>query len=411
MTKKFDLSSLTTTEGEALTISNFGIHNHDAGPDFLNAKVKIGSTAWSGHVEIHIKASDWNNHKHQIDAAYNNVILHVVHTADKPITNKNGQTIPTLELKDRFPSSYIEDHDKLCGSLSWIPCATQIQTTDKSRLPFFLERLLTDRLIRKQQYVEVLLEQTKNDWEEVLYRMLMRYFGLKVNGEAFERLAEVAPLALLKKQGESLFQKESFLFGQAGMLNDQDEAFRNLGKEYKHQCAKYDLKSMTGVEWKFSKLRPPNFPSIRIAQIAALYHATPQLFNAIISKPTKENINELLDITASDYWDTHFIPGKESETKKKKLGQTSKDVLTINVVAPLLFTYASNLGNEALKEQAIKLLSEVKAENNKIIKKWKEMGIKPDSASQSQALLELKTMHCAKHNCLNCQLGQQILFG
>ena len=410
-TKKFDLNDLKTTDGEELSISNFGIHNHDAGPDFLNGKIKVGDTTWNGHIEIHIKASDWNNHKHQNDPAYNSVILHVVYQNDKPITNKNGQPIPTLELRGKFPKNYVDNYEQLTAALSWIPCEKQLATIDKSGLPFFLERILINRLVRKQERIQALLDLTKNDWEEVLYRMLMRYFGLKVNGEAFERLAEAAPLSLVKKQGLSVIQKESLLFGQAGLLQQQDEHFAELEKEYKHQRTKYKLIPMTGVEWKFSKLRPPNFPTIRIAQIAALYHATPQLFSAIVSEPTIKNINELLNVSASAYWDTHYLPTKVSSKKTKRLGQTSKDVLMINVVVPLLFTYASQLSNESLKERALTLLTEVKAENNNIIRRWKEMDIKPDSAAQSQALIELKNEYCSKYDCLNCQLGQQILFG
>ena len=222
-TKRIDFSDLKTTEGEIIKIQNFGVHNHNAGPDFLEAKATIGTTQWVGHIEIHINASDWIQHKHQKDKAYNNVILHVVYNNDKTIVNENGETIPTLEIKDRIPDNYIGDYTKLVSSLNWIPCANQIKQINKDRIPFFLERLLVNRLLRKEDRIKAQLALTKNNWEEVLYKTLLKYFGLKVNGEAFESLTEVLSHGTLIKLGESVFQKESVLLGQAGLLTAKDD--------------------------------------------------------------------------------------------------------------------------------------------------------------------------------------------
>ena len=359
---------------------------------------------------MHLHASAWNQHKHQNNPAYNNVILHVVYTDDKTIHNENGQTIPTIILKDRIEPKLITNYENLIAGLNWIPCANQIEKVDQSKVPFFLERLVTKRLLRKQAQIKVLLDNSKNDWEEVLYRLLLKYLGLKVNNEAFASLAEIAPYSLLKKQN-SLMQKESLLLGQAGMLRGKEDYIIGLQKEYKHQKAKFDLKPMSGVEWKFSKLRPANFPSLRLAQLAAIYDKTPKFFSTIISNPQLETLTELLSVSASSYWDTHYLTNKVSPKKKKAIGKTTQHILIINVIVPLIFAYADLIADDVLKEKAIDLLYGLPTEKNKIITQWKKHNIKVASAAQSQALLELKSDYCDKQKCLDCQIGQLILFG
>ena len=399
---------LKTTDGEDLVILEHGIHNHNAGPDFLNGKVKINGTIWVGHIEIHVKASEWNAHKHQNDDAYNNVILHVVETNDKEIKNKNGQKIPTLEIKNRYDHSLLEHYTQLMTNEAWIPCAAKLPQVNKIGIPFFLERVVIERLVQKEERVTALLQKSKNDWEEVLYKTVMRYLGLKVNGEALTHLAEVLPLSILRKQ-ESLIQKESLLLGQAGLLKSQDAYFVSLGKEYEHLKHKYELQSMTGVEWRFSRLRPANFPTIRIAQVAALYQKIPHLFHEVISLPTYTNLCEILDVRASDYWSEHYSPGKPGAYKEKKIGQVTKDLLIINAFVPIIFAYGSATDDEEKKEQALDLLVATKSEQNSIIKQWKNLGVKADNARQSQALIELKTNFCDKYKCLECHMGQQII--
>ncbi len=409
-TKSFDLADLETTEGETVSLIKFGTHNVNAGPDFLNGQVKIGDTLWNGHIEIHTQASHWRNHRHHNDIAYNNVILHVVYENDSPILNANNQAIPTIELKNRFPFSYIDDHLKLISSLSWIPCADHLSQIDQSKVPFFLERLLVNRLEEKCKRISELCKSTKNDWEEVLYKLLLRYLGLKINSDGFQRLSEVLPYSILKKQAESIQQKESLLFGQADLLSGNDSYFQELKKEYKHQQNKYKLTPMRGVEWLFAKLRPANFPTIRIAQIAALYHKTPSLFSEIIAAKSLTELEELFEISASTYWDTHYIPEKTSTKRKKKIGKTTKQILIINVVAPLIFAYATAKDDEPLKEKALDILYKLPSENNNIIRRFSQMALKAESAAQSQALIELKTNYCDKQQCLSCQIGQQIIF-
>lgn len=408
-TKNFDFDELLTTDNEKIQIHQFGTHNFNSGPDFLDARITIGDTLWAGHVEIHINSSDWNAHKHQNDNAYNNVILHVVYADDKPILNSNGQSIPTLVLKPRIKERYLNDYDKLTSSLTWVPCANHLEKINKDKIPFFLERLVVQRLSRKRNEIDTLLDLTKNNWEEVLYRLILKYLGLKVNGVAFDKLATIVPHSLLVKQ-ESILQKESLLFGQAGFINNQDEYFKNLSKEFQHQKAKYQLTPLTGVEWHFSRLRPANFPTIRIAQIAALVHKTPQLFNELINDLNIDKLKDIFDIEIDGYWNTHYIPGKESAKRKKSIGNSTREILIINAIVPLVFSYSVKTDNEQLKNKALDLLNKIKPEKNKIIRAWNKLGLNADSASQSQALIELKNNNCDTYNCLNCQIGQQIIF-
>ncbi len=408
--KKFNHKQLSTSKGESLTIIDFGIHNHNAGPDFLNGKIRINNTVWAGHIEIHIKASDWYKHKHDHDLAYDNVILHVVYIHDREVFNTKGHLIPSLEMKDRISTKSIETYSKFRSSLDWIPCARQIQSVDNNRIQLFLDRLFVDRLLNKSTRILDLLNRNKNDWEATMYYLLMKYFGLKVNGEAFESLSSCVPFKLLIKYANNLMQLEALLLGQAGLLHSKDEYIVALKKEYLYLQKKHKLYPMTGVEWRFSKLRPANFPTIRIAQIAALYHNCTSLFNQFILHADLKEIYSFLNVKTSSYWNEHYIPGKKNKYKNKSLGKTTKDILLINVIIPLMYSYAHLISDEKLKEKTIELLYEIPSEQNKIIRKWKENGIISKNAAKSQALIELKSQYCDNYACLNCVIGQQLLF-
>ena len=409
--KKLDFNNLTTTDGVSLQIKKFGFHNKNAGPDFLNGEIIIGDTTWVGHIEMHINASDWTKHKHQHDKAYNNVILHVVYNDDEKIVNQSGQHIPTLVLNGRISQQTLDNYGKLSQNLDWVPCAKSIHKVDEIKKSIFLEKVLIERLQDKCNRINTILSHTQNDWEGSLYRLLLKYFGLKINGNAFEQLAHVTPYNYIKKLSDKSAALEALLMGQAGLLNgESDDYIKQLRIDYNHYKTKFDLIPMTGVEWRFSKLRPANFPPIRIAQIAQLYNKSPQLFNEILNVATVKDIYTLLDVTASDYWSTHYLPGKLSESKPKKMGQLTKELIIINVVVPLLFSYGQKIGNNLYKDKAISLLENVKTENNSIIREWKKLGMKASSASDSQSLLQLKNEYCSNFNCLNCQIGQTILF-
>ena len=410
--KKLDFNNLTTTDGESIEIKKFGFHNQNAGPDFLNGEIIIGNTLWVGHIEMHINSSDWNKHKHQNDRAYNNVILHVVYNNDDvKVTNQSGQRIPTLVLKGRVSQKTIANYEKLSENLDWVPCANSIHKVDDIRKSIFLEKVLIERLQDKCARINNILDHTQNDWEGSLYRLLLKYFGLKINGSAFEQLSHVTPYNYVRKLSDKSIALEALLLGQAGLLSDKkDDYIDNLYTEYNHYKNKYSLIPMTGVEWRFSRLRPANFPPVRIAQIAQLYHRSPQLFNDILNLKTVKDIYALLDVTASEYWDTHYLPGKPSESKPKKIGQLTKELIIINVIVPLLFSYGQRIDNNLYKDKAILLLENVKAENNSIIREWKTLGMNAKSGYDSQALLQLKNEYCNNFNCLNCHIGQTILF-
>lgn len=409
-TKRFDNQNLKTVAGESLVIHHFGIHNSNAGPDFLDARITIGTTLWAGHVEIHLKSSDWNRHGHQSDPNYGNVILHVVFEDDKPILTSKSQPIPTLVLEDRIAVDYINNYQALIGGLTWVPCANQLKQLDYPGLPFFLERVLVDRLEKKTERITELLDKTKYNWEVVLFQLILRYMGLKVNAAGFETLAEGLSYDVFKKQ-ETQELKESMLLGQAGLLKSGDPYIEKLLQLHKHQKNKYKLTSMAGIEWKFSRLRPANFPTIRLAQIAALYDKTAKLFNSIVTAKDVKSLEDLLQVSASEYWDTHYLPGKLSSVSKvKKIGKTTQYVLIINAFIPMIFAYGRAVDDVKIRDKAIDLLGEVKAESNAIVKGWRELGIKAKSAAHSQALIELKTTYCNAFQCLNCQIGQQIIF-
>lgn len=408
--KRFDLQDLTSYSGEKIRIVNFGTHNMNAGPDFLDARISVGDKLWAGHVEIHINSSDWYNHKHHFDRAYDNVILHVVYNNDRPVFNSDEQQIPCLELKTRVSQRLIESYNDIRRSLDWIPCAAQINKIDSHMAHLFLERTFVERLLRKSLKISDMLEYNKHDWESTLYSLLLRYLGLKVNGEAFERLAEVLKYNVLKKYSDKLFQLEALLLGQAGLLKNVDSYTNKLIKEYEFLKQKHHLIPMKGLEWKFSRLRPANFPTVRIAQVAMLIHQTPRLFTKITKINGPDDLDNILSVTASEYWNTHYIPGKKSPKRIKLLGSSTRRNIIINVITPIIFTYARKIHDDDLKEKAIELLYNVPSEKNRIIKRWNTYGIESKSAAESQALIELKSNYCDQFRCLKCSIGQQVLF-
>lgn len=410
-TKRFNLHNLKTTHNEVITILNFGFHNHNAGPDFLNAKIKISDTTWVGHIEMHTSASEWIRHKHHIDPAYNNVILHVVYNNDAIVKTKNHQTLPTLILKGRIENKIIDEYERLLLNSDWIPCAAQFAKINPFKLEVYLESMLVERLEEKCKVISNYLEYSKNDWEHVCFKLIIKYLGLKVNSEAFEMLSGKTPYSLLIKNNQSLAALESLLFGQAGLLlKTPDRYTQNLKKEYLYLQKKYKLSPMTGVEWRFARMRPSNFPSIRIAQLAALYFKTSKIFNSIIRQPSIVTFKKILDITLHQYWDHHFIPGKPSKSRQKNLGQQTIHLIIINAFIPLIFTYAKIKDDASLKEMAIDLYRKLPKEKNVIIENWKKLGVKISSSATSQSLIQLKMQYCNKLKCLNCPIGQDILF-
>jgi len=409
--KLFTTSHLTTQDNKQIEIISFGIHNMDAGPDFFNGKIKIDKTIWAGNIEIHINSSDWIKHKHQLDKAYDNVILHVVYNNDRVINDKDENAIPTIELKDLIDEELIDKYINLVQSKDWIPCGQQIKTVDEFTITSWINRLAIERLERKSEEIQKTLKFNKNNWEETFYQYLFKYFGLKVNAQPFELLAKNTPLKIIEKHND-LFSIEALLYGQAGYLDEEikDEYFFKLKKEYHFLKSKFDLTPLDKSLWKLLRLRPANFPTIRIAQLAYLLSNHTRLFTKVIETGFVKELQQYFKVQASGYWDTHYQFGIKVKDKKiKKIGINTINNIIINVIVPFTFVYGKAKQNEELVNKSLNLLENTKAENNSIIKNWTELGVKSANAMQTQSLIELKNNYCSQKKCLTCSIGNTLL--
>ena len=400
-----------TANGETLEIINVGKRNTDSGPDFFNARVKIDDTVWVGNVEIHRFASDWGRHNHNTDDAYNNVILHVAEVFDKPVYRNNGEEIPALVLK--YPAALKTNYQKLLDAKTWIACQSQFHKIDPIILQLGFNRLMIERLEEKTTEILNRLQQNNNDWNETFYQELARMFGFKVNAIPFEMLAKSLPVGILAKHKSSLFQLESLLFGNSGLLNEQllgDDYYISLRNEYSFLYKKYQLKGIESHLWKFMRLRPGNFPTIRISQFAALIHKSHGLFSKILEIESLEDLKKLFEVQASEYWNSHYSFNKNSvRNSVKELGENSINTLIINIVIPFLFVYGEKQNKESLKNRSLEFLEQLPAEENSVIEKWKSLGVEARSAFESQALLQLKNKYCELKKCLNCQIGVKLV--
>jgi hypothetical protein len=408
--KLFDTADLKTVAGERLEIISTGIQNKNSGPDFYNAKIKIGDTVWAGTVEIHCKASEWNSHKHQGDKAYDNVVLHVVEHADAAIQRSTGENIPMMKIT--YPQCFLQRYEELAASRLPVPCANYIESIDPFRIKFWLTRIATERMEGKTEEIDKLLAALHGDFEAVFYLVLFRYFGFKTNALPFEMLARSLPVNLLRKHHNSLFALEALLFGQAGFLetNEVEDAYcQQLKSEYAFLRSKYELTPMDCSVWKFAKLRPVNFPTVRIAQLAALLNKHQSLWETLLDADGIYKMFNIFDVTASEYWNNHYVFGKESANQPKKLGTNSINILAINVLSLMFFAYSNYKGDERFRDKALHLLESAKAETNTIISDWQKCKIIPRNALESQALLHLRTAYCAQHQCLQCVIGKEIV--
>ena len=403
--------ALQTTEGEAVEVVSTGYRNTNSGPDFLEAKIQIGDKLWAGQVEIHVKASDWNRHGHGSDKAYKNVILHVVYEDDAKTTD-----LPTLELKGHFDETLFTNYQRFISSKAWIPCANSIvQVPPFTRLSW-LDRMAVERLESKSESVIKILNTNQFDWEDALYQLLMRYFGLKVNNEAFETLAKMLPFKTLLKHADNLLQVEAMLFGCAGLLEGEfDEDYPQLlQREFAVMKAKFNLLIMPAERWKFMRMRPSNFPTIRLAQMAQLIHKNGPLFAKIREAATVDEVKKLFDVAASEYWETHYRFGVNlsyhgSQKTPKRLGAATADILIINAVVPLLFCYGKLHKDETFCDTALQFLEATAAEDNIVIRHFAQCGITVQNAMQTQALLHLFNIYCKRKRCLECRIGHVLM--
>lgn len=405
----FTTTQLKTTTNEEVQILQTGIHNTDAGPDFFNARIKLGNTTWAGNVEIHLKSSDWKRHKHQHDKAYQNIILHVVGEEDVPLFYDDGSRIPTLELKNYIPDNIRILYQNFSTSNQKIPCEAHFGTVDSFLIDQWLNRLMLERLASKMQSITERLQATKNNWEQVFYEYMARGFGFNTNAEPFEQLAKSIPHEILGKHKNNLFQLEALLFGQSGLAFSADDYGEKLKKEYDFLAHKYSLKPINGASWKFLRLRPANFPTVRIAQFAALVHQSSHLFSVIIEQKDLNKLKSYLDVSASEYWDTHFQFGQSSKKSVKHFGKSASDLILINVFVPFIFTYGKIHDSNRFIDRAIKLLESISTENNTITQYFSDLGFTSQSALHSQSLLQLKRMYCERKKCLHCAIGNKIL--
>jgi len=407
--KLFFSTQLKTTDGECVEIIDVGRSNADAGPDFFNAKIRIGETLWAGNVEIHNQSSDWVKHNHQLDKAYDSIILHVVLQANNEVYRIDGSPIPQLELK--FPKQIEENYEQLLCQQKWIPCSDKIGVVPAIFIQSWKTALLTERLEQKMNSIERLLTGSNQHWEEAFYVTLARNFGFGTNSQAFESLAKSLPVSILGKHKDQLFQLEALLFGQAGLLklDEYDEYSSQLKKEYDFLRAKYELNPLDGSQWKLLRLRPDNFPHVRIAQFAALIHSSSKLFSKIVENPDLDYLRELFVCKTSTYWETSYLFGNESPRQIKKLGDQSVSGILINTVVPFLFCYANQKKDDELKDKALHILEQIPAERNSIILGWKDLGLKVQNAFDSQSLLQLKKQYCDEKKCLRCRIGHKVL--
>ena len=406
----FDNNNLIADTGEKIEILKSGYPNTNAGPDFLNAAIRIDSTKWAGNVEIHINSSDWNKHNHKNDKAYDNVILHAVLNNDHTTQRTNGETIPTIVLN--FNKSLYNIYSKLISSELWIPCQNEINKIDNFTMDYWLNVLLIDRLKSKTQAIYTTLKATNNDWEETFYIHLARNFGFYVNSLPFEILAKSLPSKYLLRHKNNITQIEALLFGQAGFLNKNipdDNYYLKLKSEYKFLRHKFNLNPIDHHIWKFLRLRPRNFPTIRLAQFAALIYNSHRLFSKVIECKSIAQLRKYFTISTSEYWNNHYIFGKESGEEVKSIGDSAFNIIVINTIIPFLFAFGRYNGKEELKERTIGFFTEIPAENNSIIRKWSKLGIISKCAFYSQALLQLKNQYCSHKECLNCLIGNKII--
>lgn len=412
--KLYAATPLVADSGEAVEILDPGLHNHDAGPDFFNAKVRIGGVLWVGNVELHRHSSDWFRHRHHEDEAYDNVVLHVVSHIDKRISTSAGREVPQVEIAvpDHIHNSYAE----LLAEEAYPPCYRVIPHIAPPAVRGWMSALTVERLEEKTCRIETLLRQAGGDWEQAAFATLARNFGFGVNSETFERWALSLPLSAAGKHRDNEFQLEALFFGQAGLLADdavsperKDDYFCRLQSEYSFLAHKFGLTPLPAKSWRFLRMRPQNFPHVRLSQLVRLYHRGAVNLSAIIGAADTAALRTLLTTEATDYWQSHYCFGEESTHSRKVLQASSIDLLLINTVAPLVFAYGRNRYDDSLCERAFALLEETKAERNYITRSWEKAGLQVQSAADSQALIQLRKHYCDRRDCLRCRFGAEYL--
>ena len=414
------LGKLCTTSGQEVEVIDPGLHNHDAGPDFFNAKVRIGGQVWVGNVEIHLRSSDWQRHGHQLDPAYNNVILHVAEVVDAEVVTQDGKQLPQLCLP--IPEDVSEHYAELCRTEDYPRCWRIIPSLSRLTVHSWMSALLAERLAERAQRCLDWLKAVDGDWERTLFVALARNFGFGVNGDAFEAWGKALPLHAAAKHRDDLFQLEALFLGSAGLLAleavpptarqaaAEDSYFLRLQREWTYLKHKFRLpEPMAYKRWRYLRLRPQNFPHLRIVQLANLYFRGTASFAALMKASSREALHTALDAAPSDYWQRHYLFGLESRRSEKHLSPSSRDLIIINTVCPMLFGYGEAHNDPSVQERAVELLEELRPEQNYIIRQWQQCGVEVASAADSQALIQLKRIYCDRKDCLRCRFGFEYL--
>ena len=407
--KLFPLTELRTTNGQLIEVIDTGIQNTNAGPDFFNAKIKIDGILWVGNVEIHHLSSDWFLHGHDKDRCYDSVILHVAEVVDAKVFRTSGEEIPQLQLT--CPDYLLKNYCELSKSDSYPPCYAIIPDLSALQIHSWLTALQMERFEQKMVQVNERLTHFHGNWEDAFFVTLARNLGFGLNGDAFEMWANKIPLRSVDKHRDNLFQIEALFFGQAGLLEVEggDEYYCQLRKEYHYLSYKFGLSPMDVKQWKFLRLRPSNFPHVRIAQLACLYHRSYGLFSQIMEATTLESLRSLLRGGASEYWSTHYTFGGNSPSHPKTWSDNTLNLIIINTVVTFLYTIGHYKGEDSYCARAATFLEKLKPESNQIIRMWSDCGIKAAHAGDSQALIQLKKAYCDQKKCLYCRFGYEYL--
>lgn len=405
---------LATTDGQPIVVHRAGELNRDAGPDFFNALVVIGNVEWAGNIEVHLRSSDWNTHRHSRDKGYNNVILHVVYEHDCEIQLENGNVPPTLELKHYIHPALVANYESLIqpSTTDGVPCAQRLPGVPSFIVNSCLDRMTVERIEAKSQVVRRLLDESRGNWEQTCYWLMARYFGGKVNALSFELLAKATDQRFLARWKDNPRRIEALLMGQAGMLEGyfEDDYPRQLQADYEALRTGASLTPIANYLWRFFRIRPSAFPTLRISQFANLVASSSNLFSTLLEITDAKEMEKLFDCRAADYWDNHYrFDQPTGKSTPKRMGRMQADLLIINAWVPLLFVYGEMRGQQQYKEQAVSLLQQLPAEENAIIRQFQAAGIAPDNAAQSQALLQLKNCYCSGRQCLHCSIGHSII--
>jgi hypothetical protein len=401
----------SSARGRRIKIVHPGELNTNAGPDFFNSKIEVDGVLLAGNVEIHIRSSDWMKHGHQTDTSYNNLVLHAVYQHDKPVAQNTDFNVEVLELKDHISKEILDKYDRLASSKDSLACAGRIQNVEPVKMNSWLQRMLIERLESKTSLVKRIFESCGNDYSQSLYTLLARNFGFKVNAEPFELLSKHLPLHIVLKHKENLFQLEALLYGTAGLLEEtfSEKYLQGLQNEFAYLRNKYQLLPIDGGLWKFSRMRPANFPSVRLWQFATLIHHAHELFSSPGSYCKPSLLKKAISKPPANYWKDHYKPGGAKVHEVNAMGDTSIENLVINTMAPYLFFYGKQTGKDDHIEMALRSLDEISFEHNSKTAVYLEAGLQPKSAAESQALIHLYDNYCKEKQCLHCSIASEIL--